>query len=206
MSARFDAEVAAVGARLPPGSRVGVLGSASFWHDDSERTCAAIGRGLAAIDRLVLLTGGISGIGEGVSRPFAAARTADGRPAGVFHVLPRGTGTWDYGTTVHAGDDMHERREILARLAPVYVVLEGGPGTEHEAAVAATTGAVLVPVGRSGGHAGALHPGLAVPRAADLDAWSLLGREDADPDDVAAAAVAVVRACLGSGRGSRADL
>lgn len=38
--------------------------------------------------------------------------------------------------TLFAGSDMAERREILARLSPLYLAVEGGPGTVHEGRVA----------------------------------------------------------------------
>ena len=59
--------------------------------------------------------------------------------------------------TLFAGSDMKERREILGRLSGLFVLVEGGPGVEHEADVAAARGAALIPVGRSGGYAAALY-------------------------------------------------
>ena len=49
------------------------------------------------------------------------------------------------------GTTMIDRREVLARVAPVYICVEGGPGTEYEARVALAQGAILIPVGRFGG-------------------------------------------------------
>jgi hypothetical protein len=196
---KFDEEAAVVGARVPAGARVAVLGSTSFWHPESEQTSAEIGERLSGLEGLVLLTGGVPGVGEGVGRGYARGCAKAGRTPRVIHVLPRGYGPWDYGTTIFAGDGMGERREILGRLARVFVVLEGGPGTAQEARVAAAHGAVLVPVGRSGGHAGEIYPTLLRPRFLDARAWETVGDPDAAPPTVAAAVVKIVDSCLQQG-------
>jgi len=197
--AEFDDEAAVVSAKIPAGVRVAVIGSTSFWHEESEQTCAAIGEGLAALDSLVLLTGGVSGVGECIGRGYLKGCTMRRRMPSVIHVLPRGCRAWDYGTTLFAGDTMGERREILGRLAKAFVVVEGGPGTEHEAAVAAAYGAVLVPLGRSGGHAGALYAGLVRPPFVDARAWQTLSDPEAAPRTAAAAVVQIVASCLRQG-------
>src|ERR1700722_18736492 len=108
---RFDQEARRIEAILPCGPRVGVLGSTEFYHADSERTCAEIGRVLAGIPDLLLLTGGVEGIGEAVGRSFFQTRCNSGQPPRVYHLLPEGEPTWDYGETLFAGADMTERRE-----------------------------------------------------------------------------------------------
>ncbi|MBK8974541.1 MAG: hypothetical protein IPM29_01310 [Planctomycetes bacterium] len=190
----FDREAAHVGDLLPAGPRVAVIGSTSFWHGDSSATCSAIGAMLAGLEGTVLLTGGVEGVGEATGRGFFAARPGLVGARGVYHVLPRGSRTWDYGDTLFAGSDLHERREILGRLSGVYVVVEGGPGTEHEAGVAIARAALVVPVGRSGGSAGDLHSRLAVDVPEGLrDAWSTLGHADSSPTQVAGAVLEIVR-------------
>jgi uncharacterized protein (DUF2236 family) len=89
---------------------------------------------------------------------------------------------------------MGERREILGRLAELYVVVEGGPGTEHEARVAAANGSVLVPVGRSGGHAGALFARMGRPALAEEQTWRTLGDFEAIPAKIAASVLEIVNA------------
>jgi len=191
----FDEEAVRVATDIPAGVRVVVIGSTSFWHDESEQTCTEIGKRLAGLDSLVLLTGGVSGVGECIGRGYVGGCRALARTSDVVHVLPRGCGAWDYGITLFAGDDMGERREILGRLAKVYVVVEGGPGTEHEATVAAAHGATLVPVGRSGGHAGSLYRGGSRPALADPRAWETLGDPEATSRTVAAAVAEIVESC-----------
>src|SRR4051794_297086 len=123
---RFDQEARRLEVVLPPGPRIAVLGSTDFWHADSERTCSQIGRLLAGIPELVLLTGGVEGIGEAVGRSFYQARRDSGQVPRVYHVLPEGEEAWDYGETVFAGSDMTERREVLGRLSGVFLMMEGG--------------------------------------------------------------------------------
>jgi len=147
---------------------------------------------LATLSGLVLLTGGVPGVGETVGRAFAKGCRNLGRAPQVVHVLPRGCACWDYGTTLFAGEDMGERREILGRVAELYVVVEGGSGTEHEARVAAANGSVLVPVGRSGGHAGALFRGSVRPPLAEEHTWRTLGDFEATPAKIAASVLEIV--------------
>jgi hypothetical protein len=90
ISNRFDQEARRLEAFLPKGPRVVVLGSTDFWHADSEQTCSLIGRLMADVPGLVLLTGGVEGIGEAVGRSFYQARRDTGQEPLVYHVLPEG--------------------------------------------------------------------------------------------------------------------
>src|SRR5262249_46785841 len=117
----------------------------------------------------------------------------------IYHVLPEGEPEWDYGETFFAGADMAERREVLARLAEVYLAIEGGPGTVHEARVAAARHAIVIPVGRSGGHAAELYAQMPRPAAVDETTWAMLGAREATAEQAAEAAVRAVRGCLACG-------
>jgi len=64
----LEEEATLVEAQIPPGFRVGVIGSASFWHEESEQICSDIGERLAGLNSLVLLTGGVPGVGECIGR------------------------------------------------------------------------------------------------------------------------------------------
>lgn len=192
--ARFAAEAAVAGTQIPAGFRVAIVGSTSFWHEDSTEICTHIGGLLATLASLVLLTGGVPGAGETVGRAFDRGCRNLGRSPKVIHVLPRGCPCWDYGTTLFAGDDMGERREILGHLAELYVVVEGGSGTVHEAHVAAENGSVLVPVGRSGGHAGALFSRMVRPALAEEHIWRTLGDSEVTPPKIAASVFEIVNA------------
>jgi predicted Rossmann-fold nucleotide-binding protein len=109
-------------------------------------------------------------------------------------VLPHGEDPWDYGETLFAGSDMKERREILGRLSPVYLVIEGGPGTRHEVQVATARNAAIIPVGRSGGYAAEWYARMARPAYIDEATWAILDCRQSTPDDTAKAVLAAVTA------------
>ena len=143
-----------------------------------------------------MLTGGVSGVGEAIGRSCFDARSQAFGHRGIFHVLPEGETAWDYGQTFFAGLDMGERREILGRLAPLYLVVEGGPGTVHEAVVAMSRNATLIPVGKSGGHAAEIYPRVPRPTVVPSRSWRRLGEISATPEEIAHAAYECVWACL----------
>jgi hypothetical protein len=193
---QFDQEARRLEAMLPHGPRVAMLGSTEFWHADSERTCIEIGRLLAGIPGLVLLTGGVEGIGETVGRSFFQARRDSGRELRVYHVLPEGEEAWDYGQTLFAGSDMTERREILGRLSKLFLVVEGGPRTGHEVEVASAHDAVIIPVGRSGGYAATLYGRSSRPSAIDAEMWARLGASESTSEETARAVLGAVQGIL----------
>ncbi len=193
---QYEQAAQRLAALLPDGPRIAVLGSTDFWHADSERTCAEVGRLLAALPGLVLLTGGVEGIGEAIGRSFARARRAAGQEPRVYHVLPEGEPPWDYGETFFAGSDMTQRREVLGRLARLYLLVEGGPRAGHEVEVATARGAVVLPVGRSGGYAAGLYARMQCPPAIDAGTWAVLGSLASSPEETARAAVRAVERCL----------
>lgn len=192
----FHEQATALLASLPARPTVVVIGSTSFRHDDSSVTCSAIGRLLATIGNLVRITGGVPGIGEAVGRSFFDARMKEACAADVFHILPHGCNRWDYGVTLFAGLDMAERREVLGRVSRLYLAIEGGPGSVHEGRVALSRGAVVIPVGRSGGYAGELYPTLPRPVFAPEESWRALGNSEVTPDQVAKAVHDIVIAYL----------
>ncbi|MEM7713684.1 MAG: macro domain-containing protein [Cyanobacteria bacterium P01_A01_bin.68] len=164
--------------------KLAVIGSTSFWGDSSEAICEATGRYLAKIDNLVMLTGGVSGIPEAVSRSFTAER--------VFHIQPRGCLHWDYGNNLYGGIDYQERREILARMANVYLLIEGGPGSKHEARRADKMGAVVIPVGKTGGFAEELYAEMECPNYIPMELWEKLGRREGAAEEVGIAIAQIV--------------
>jgi hypothetical protein len=198
MQVRLDEEVAAVDAVIPLGPRLVVVGSTSFWGADSRQLCQRLAAELARIPALLALTGGMDGVGVTFGAGFAAARRDLKLPEHLFHLLPRGSGPVSSGVTVGAGVSYYERREILGRVGHVYLVVEGGPGTEHEVAVATSRGAPVIPLGRSGGHAGELHPRLACPPWALPADWAILADADAPLEQVTATVGRLVQAATSS--------
>ena len=183
---------------LPDAPLVGVIGSSNPRHPQTAATCRELGRRLADVSTLVVVTGGVTGVGEALGRGFHERATGRGTAPRVLHLLPPGYPTWDYGRSIVIGETFADRREVLARIAPIYVCLEGGPGTEHEARVALQQGAAIVPVGRSGGIAADLHARLARPSFAAVAHWETIGAETAAPSAVAEATAALVHAALAS--------
>lgn len=149
---------------------------------------------LAEIDDLVAITGGLDGVAATFARAFSQARLARNAPERLYHLLPRDMGPRDAGVTLPAGDDFHERREILARVAQTYLVVEGGPGTEHEADVAMNRGAPVVPLARTGGCAGGLFARIKPPSWSSPSDWNLLADAAAPVDRVVAAVRRLVEA------------
>ncbi len=134
----------------------------------------------------------MAGVGEVVGRSFWNARQPGGDEPHVFHVLPEEFGAWDYGATLFAGDTLEERREVLARVSSIYVVIEGGPGTRQEARIARKNGAVLIPVARTGGCARRLHARLRCPVPGLEREWTELRAPGPTPADLARAVSAIV--------------
>lgn len=184
-NALLDEEAITLLAHLPAKPALVVIGSTSYYHHESASTCSIIGGLLATVPNLLIITGGRTGIGEGVGRSVFDTRKQNGCEPDVFHILPRGCTGWDYGTTLFAGSSMAERREILARLTQLYLAIEGGPGTDHEGHVALRRGASVIAVGRSGGYAGKVYPTLGRPGFVSAADWNILGDSSATPDQVA---------------------
>jgi uncharacterized protein (TIGR00725 family) len=138
-----------------PPHRVGILGSTSFFHPSTESICTALGHQLAQHSQVTLLTGGMPGVAEAVARNFHQSYIGGTTP--IYQLLPTGFEPGAFGKLLVAGQTLEQRRWLLAQLAPVYVVLEGGPGTAQEVKWAIQAGAVVVPVPCTGGVAAQLY-------------------------------------------------
>ncbi len=193
---RLDDEAASVVAAIADGPRLVVAGSASFWGADSRELCEMIAGELALIEPLVAVTGGRDGVGITFGKSFAAARTLASLPENLFHLLPCGLGPCECGVTLGAGIDFHERREILGRIGQVCLVIEGGPGTEDEATVALSREIPVIPLGRTGGHAGELFSQMECPKWAQNSNWAVLGDANATHHEVALTVRRLVQAAI----------
>ncbi|NEP56168.1 MAG: response regulator [Symploca sp. SIO2G7] len=172
--------------------RLGVIGSTSFWNDTSEVICAATGRFLAEFlmarslkwqNNFALLTGGVSGVAETVARSFQYAWNKEKTPP-IFHIQPKGFEPWDFGTNLFGGSTLMERRAVLGAMAPVYLLIEGGPGAEQEARIAQENGAIVIPLGQSGGFAERLYQQINCPSDFPQDLWQILGDDRVSPVEV----------------------
>jgi hypothetical protein len=204
MPSRFDEEATRLDPVFPPGRRLVVVGSTSFWGKDSPELCHAIAIRLAGIADLTAVTGGMPGVGETFGQSFADERRRLGIPEQLFHLLPRGFGACDHGVTLFAGLNYEERREVLGRLGRVYLVIEGGPGTEHEVRVARGRGAAVIPVARSGGHAADVYPRVERSPGAGSPDWERLQDRAAPLEGVISAVQRLVESSfLSAGRTNR---
>ncbi|MBI1325624.1 hypothetical protein GC170_20870 [bacterium] len=196
MNDHYETETNAVLRQISPGPRLVVIGSTKFWGADSGRICEAIAMDLASMDDLVAVTGGMDGVGLTFGQYFAATRIKSAKPEKLFHLLPRGSGPCESGVTIGAGFDFQDRREVLGRIGQIYLMIEGGPGTEHEAEVAVLKGFPVIPVARTGGHAGAFHrpepPSPGIPE----EHWRTLADAGAPIEIVVESVRSIVRSIL----------
>lgn len=188
----YNTELMSVADQLPQGLRLGIIGSTAFNGQDSQAICIAVGTQLAGLHDLVLITGGVTGVGETIGRAFVDARRNCPEQPTAYHLLPHGFRPWDYGVMLFVGTNMPERREILARLASVYLVIEGGGGTAHEAQIAQAQGAIIIPVGRTGGCAQDLYRQIQCPDPRLQADWQTLNDRTVTIDQVAGAVQRIV--------------
>lgn len=193
---RLAKEATSVVASIAAGPRFVVIGSTSFWGNDSHELCEMIAEELALIEPLVAITGGMDGVGITFGKSFSIARSHASFSENLFHLLPYRSRPCNCGKTLEAGVDFDERREILCRVGQVYLVIEGGPGTEHEASVASTLKILVIPLGRTGGYAGDMYSKLACPNWASNSDWELLGSANASHQEVVHGVRRLVQAAL----------
>ncbi|NEQ37638.1 MAG: response regulator [Okeania sp. SIO3I5] len=174
--------------------RVAIIGSTSFWGITTEAISNATGKKLATLEEnLALLTGGVTGIPEAVSRSFWQECRQQNQPAPIYHIQPEGFEPWEYGTNLYGGKTLFERREILARMASVYVLIEGGPGAKQEAEVAIESGAVVIPVGVTGGFAKQLYQQMSRPYYVSSELWQKLGQQNISSETVGEAIAQIIQ-------------
>jgi SLOG-like protein len=195
MKNSFDQDALKISEEISQGPHVAIIGSANFQHEHSEETCAHIGRMLAEIPDMVLITGGCEGAADTVGRAFDQACRNAGRESQVFHILPKGSADRGYGKTIHAGSNLEERREILGRVSSLYIVVEGSSGTVHETDVASSCDSTMLPIGGLGGHASVLYSWIERPAMVDKPTWLTIGSETATPEEMATAIRNAVEAC-----------
>lgn len=196
-SKTYDAEALTISGLLGDGPRIVVIGSTSFWGADSEALTQAIARQLARLAGLTAMAGGMDGVGATFGLAFATARQELGQPEQMFHLLPRGMWGCDHGVTLHGGDHLCDRREILGRVSKLVLAIEGGPGTAHEATVARDHGAVVIPLARSGGESVAMFAWQKKPASVAEADWAVLNDQTATIADVAVAVARMVAVLAG---------
>lgn len=179
-------------------SCVCIIGSSRLLHHESVKLCEILGRFLANLPNLVLLTGGVPGAGEVVGRSFHKRREYRGNngDSDIFHILPHGSSSWNYGTTIFAGINNLERRAFLAKSADVFIVIEGRSGTAHEAFLAAERLATIIPISRLGGHAADIYPQTPRPHVVSAKDWEMIANTQVPVLCTAKAVARIVKVCL----------
>ncbi len=139
-------------------SPVAILGGTSFYSENGQRFCEALGRELAK-KQVILGTGGMDGVGKTVAQSFSQKSDAEGR---LFQFLPSELSNtvsgipkkeWEFGKTITLGQNWEERRKGLAKWSRLFIAIEGGPGTNHEINSALLNGAIVIPIQGFGGAA-----------------------------------------------------
>ena len=181
---------------LPQGPRLGIIGGSALADARSQAFCTSMGRRLAQFEAIVLLTSGVSGVGEAVSTGFAEGSVAAGKKPMLCHILPEGLKSRSCGITLNAGTTMKARREVLGRLASVYLAIEGGTGTAHEIRIAAGQGAAVVPVGAFGGASAKAHPGQRCPKGVNPLDWDRIANPVLGSDIILDACGRILRSLL----------
>lgn len=190
--------------------RVAIFGSVELYHQDSSALCDEIGRGLAReMPHVALLTGANADTQKRVSKAFQdetltnhqANHTASDshKPPLIFHLAPVGYSCdFGFGTYVDAGQNMEERRYILANLADVCVSIEGGPGSADEMKKALSAGKTVIPLIRTGGASSGMFdaPSITCPASVQESTWSLLKDGSANTKESAQAVITIVQSVL----------
>jgi uncharacterized protein (TIGR00725 family) len=136
-------------------SKVAVLGGRKIASSKVKEFSETLGEALVSRGFL-LVTGGVSGVGELASRVAANWLTDQGRNPEdfVISLLPIGVPRFHpYGRVIHRGRDWAERRGELALFGDYFVAVSGGEGTVDEIKRVIALGKPLIPVGKSGGAA-----------------------------------------------------
>ena len=148
--------------------KVGVLGGRRIEVPEVEEFSLVLGRVIVSRG-FILVTGGVSGVGELASRGAAEWLRKQGMSIDDFIIslLPFGIPPiHPYGRVIHRGRDWRERRRELARFADYFIAVSGGEGTLDEMEQVIRLGKPLLPIGRGEGTA--------------LPIWKKLMREERD--------------------------
>jgi len=134
---------------------VAVMGSASYEFDEAgimQRAATHLGKMLARISSVVLLTGGMPAVGQDAS--FSFCDSAD--PARLIQVRPEELDAPDDcpGKLLIMGRRFEERQIILGMSCRIAILVGGGPGATREANVTLQNGGVVLPITSTGGAAG----------------------------------------------------
>ncbi|CAN8000105.1 unnamed protein product, partial [Ixodes pacificus] len=193
-----------------------IAGSSKLQSTRSEEICREIGKQLAKLHNVGVVTGGFFGAPDVVARTFHEFRENNGQmDPRVFHILPKrddkifagkvlqnSDGSFaevDYGRNLFLGNSIKERECAVARAFDTCIVIEGesrGPSAAHEVEQFVWNDHFVVPVVSTGGAAGGQYGVplkiLETPHCITEEKWSVLSEKEAPPAEVAKAVVEIV--------------
>ncbi|CAG5120273.1 unnamed protein product, partial [Candidula unifasciata] len=139
-----------------------VSGATKFHDARSEAVCRSIGRHLAKLTSITVVTGGCYGTSETVGRTYHEEAQRQFQKSIVWHVLPEqdsqdtserynqsSDGTFalkDFGQTLFCGQNLWEKETIVGRCFQIYLLIEGGQDASHEVEEFVWSDHVVVPV------------------------------------------------------------
>lgn len=196
----LDSALQRVLRRLGDARRITILGGPVLQSAATEELVKAIAGALMSLKGFscAFLTTGMPGVQK------AFARHCDAAGGTIFNILPVGSDSgYGIGEDLHGGSDLAARRELFQRLAEVCVVFEGGPSVAEEARTAATRGAHVVPLIRTGGAAagrfGFPAAALERPLHATEAQWAAVCGPEEPAEEAAAAVASIVAGFLAQG-------
>lgn len=200
--------------KIPPlETCVYIAGSTKLQSSRSEQICREIGKELAKLQNVVVITGGFFGAPDLVARTFHEVRENNSQTdPRVFHILPcrddksfvgkapqNSDGSFSaisYGKSLFLGNSVKERESTVARAFDTCIVIEGGPCAAHEVEQFVWNDHFVVPVISTGGAAGGQYGVplkiLETPHCIAEEKWSVLSEKEASPAEVAKAVVDIV--------------
>ncbi len=204
--------------KLPEGKRVYVCGGSKFFSKNGRSICREVGRQLAKIKDLILVTGGFYGVGETVGRSFLEERDRMQAPHNVCHIVAvrddqdqssltrqnsdRTFAKVPYGDTLFYGNSVRQREMLTARVIDLCVLMEGGPGASFVVQQYAWNGNQVIPVAATGGAASGLFNAPAsifkCPAQVSTSDWSTLRDASASAAEIASAVCRIVTTLIHS--------
>lgn len=195
-----------------------IAGSSKLTNKRTEEICHAIGRELAKIENIIIITGGCYGAQEIVSKSFFEARennkelNCTSAESSVIHIIPTKDNqdytakmrqqhdgsfeTMPFGKSIFIGDSMREREAVVARLFDTCIVIEGGTGAAHEVEEFIWNDHFVIPIistgGAAGGNYGVPIKILKAPPCISETDWSVLSEKEATSEDVAKSVMNII--------------
>lgn len=202
--------------RLPDGNYVYISGGHHFYSTNGEAICKLLGKELAKLKSVVLVTDGFYGVGDTVAKSFHDKRKKLGLPINIYcttavkdpadrsrKTRQREDGTMEpspYGETIFLGNSLRQCGRVCTRVFNICILIEGGPSSAYQVQQLTWNGAVVIPVKSTGGAASGkfLVPSSIYrpPVKVSESDWSMLSNDAASVEDTVASLVRIVQVCF----------